>query len=194
MAIRQTILCPPHLTIGIQRLEIRRVSSLGVLVLCVLLLAACGPITARNSPTIAPASTGTTTSSEMVTLMLNHQQYDRGETIVVTIYNGLHSSIYTETAATDCTVVQLERRVGDSWQAQGSCVNDFPHVRIEPIASSVNVSVELLPGGSAGADSGTGSESQWPDGTYRAVFRYATSPQQPLTQGTSVYSASFVVV
>jgi hypothetical protein len=114
-------------------------------------------------------------------------RYTTHDTIDVTIYNGLATSIFAQDNHSDCTLVTLLRSVNGSWQVQGSCVNMMPtHHFVEiPMGAST---VELL---TPGQDDSAGP--LWPAGTYRVAFVYVTSPTQGMGTGTEVDSPPFVI-
>ena len=119
--------------------------------------------------------------------MVEQQQYASNDTVVASIHNSLATLILTRDGHSDCTVVDLERWVNNSWQIQAPCVNMQPAPHIVQLAPNAILTLRLAPGLS---DSTGGS---WLAGTYRLAFAYVTDANQPFGQGTIVYSSSFTI-
>src|SRR5690349_5748124 len=77
------------------------------------------PPSATPSPTTAGASGQQ--MNRQVTLTLNTQHYAPGDTITVTIHNGLSQKIWSADHKTACTVVAAERLQNGQWEVMGLC-------------------------------------------------------------------------
>jgi hypothetical protein len=126
-------------------------------------------------------------TSGPVAAVVDKQRYAPADTIVVTIHNGLAAPIFARAGRSDCTLVDLDRWVNGSWQIEAHCGNALPTPHALRIAPGAVLTQQLAPGQSDFAP------DLWLAGTYRIAYPYVTSPDQPVGQGTVVYSASFVV-
>ena len=165
-------------------------------------IAACGgtsqpPVGNPNPKT--PAATSTPQASAtiinvpitpgQVRLVLSKSHYTPHEAIIITITNGLSTSIYASANFTNCTLVLLEWKTPTGWVPRGRC----------PAAQFVGT-VELKPGSAtpqqltpvAGVVKPS-SNTTWQAGTYRAIFAYSLKPDEGSTQGTIVQSENFTV-
>ena len=163
--------------IRIQRLTCAMVATLA------LGLGACRVATPPATLTPTPSLV----SSGGVTVALEKPQYAPSDTIVATIHNGLATPIFARDGRSDCTLLDLERRVNEAWQIQAACVNMQPVRHIAQVAHGAILTQQLAPSLS---DSSTES---WPPGTYRLAFAYVTSVDQPFGQSTVIFSATFTV-
>ena len=114
------------------------------------------PPSATPSPTTAAAS-GQQTNGQ-VTLTLNKQPYLQGDTITVTIHNGLPQMIWAVDHKTACTVIAAERLQNGQWEAVGLCRLETPTRIVALPAASATVQPFATTG--------------WPSGTYRATLSY----------------------
>jgi hypothetical protein len=152
-----------------------------------------GTTPVAGSPTIGGSATATTASGTPtgtpgpVTLTPDRGRYAPGDPILVTVHDGLTTSIFAMNNHTSCTVVQLERLVNGSWQIQGTCVNMYPHPTLTEIKPGSSATVELLPA------QGTDGSTTWPVGTYRAELTYATNASQSSEQASIAYSQPVTV-
>ena len=119
--------------------------------------------------------------------MLNQTAFGPSDPIHVTIMNGLQTKIYTADHRSDCTLVQLERQSGDTWQAVAPCRLEIA-TRIVSLAAGSSTPQVLAPVGTSPSTAGS-----WPAGTYRIAFGYGAGSQEALAQQTVAYSATFVV-
>ncbi|HEY7348985.1 MAG TPA: hypothetical protein VH599_11800 [Ktedonobacterales bacterium] len=171
---------------------------LALLALALFALAACrapAQTGAGNTGVTTSEQTGTATATATpegkpapgaVTLVLNKSSYGPGETIEVTIKNGLKTEIFAADHRTSCTLVQLQRLESGTWHSEGFC-------KLETATRFV----ALAPGSSTlqalAAGKGLNATGPWPAGTYRVAFMYqAGSDEAPASQGL-VYSANFVI-
>ena len=115
-----------------------------------------------------------------VTLTLNQRTYSAESPILVTIHNGLKSTIWAADHKTSCTVVVLERKGPSGWYSVGECTLEIM-TRIIPIAAGATLTQRL--------NTGAG----WQAGTYRAVLTYQMSEESSAGGGT-VYSPEFTIV
>ena len=134
----------------------------------------------------APPTAGAPTSGP-VTLVLNQSSYGLGDTIKVTIKNGLQSQIFSADHHSDCTPVDLERQSGGTWQTVASCRLEIV-TRILPLAAGSSTLQVLAPAGTTQS-----AGSRWPAGTYRIAFSYGVGSAEALTTQTLVYSATFAI-
>lgn len=167
-----------------------RLLTSGIVVALVLGLSACGggrAPAALNSTPRSSVSTAVGSTSRPVTVAVEKPQYAPGDTLIVSIHNGLAMPIFTHDGRSDCGVVDLERRVNTSWQIEALCVDMQPAPHVMQIAPNAVLTQQLAPGLS---DVSTGP---WPSGTYRIAFAYVSSADQPFGQSTVIYSASFTI-
>jgi hypothetical protein len=169
--------CHMRHDVGIQRLTCAIVAALA------LGLGACRVA----SPPAALTPTPSAVSSGLVVVAVENPQYAPDDTIVATIHNGLATSIFARDGRSDCTVVDLERWVDNSWQIQAPCVNMQPTPHVVQVAPDAVLSQPLA---SSLSDATGGS---WPPGTYRLAFAYVTSVDQPFGQSTVIFSAAFTI-
>src|SRR5215831_1440730 len=158
----------------------QRIVSITVLVIILVgigtlsaLLAGCGqPIGAAASPQPGTSSSATRTFSAspsptmpgasgqqtngQVTLTLNRQQYATGDTITVTIHNGLSQMIWSADHKTACTVLAAEYLQNGQWEAMGLCRLETPTLMVALPAASAIVQQFATIG--------------WPSGTYRVTL------------------------
>jgi hypothetical protein len=128
------------------------------------------------SPTTAGASGQA--SSGKVTLTLNKQSYATGDTVSVTIHNGLTQAIWAADHKTACTVVAAERQQNGQWTAMGLCRLETP-TRMAPLpAASATVQQFATTG--------------WPSGTYRVTLAYGGDEGAGGPSGVA-YSAEFTI-
>jgi hypothetical protein len=147
-------------------------------------MAACGVTTttgttpttlASETPDAMSTSTGTAAPGG-VRLTLDKASYAPGNSVVVTIENGLAKAITVTDHHTNCTFVQLEVQVAGSWRSVGDCRLMTPTRLVELAAGSVTPQKIGIP-----SSAGTG-------GTYRVALQYGG-----FSQGPVVYSVTFTV-
>jgi hypothetical protein len=154
----------------------------------------CGrPVDSSTSPqagatsSVTPGGSGQFVSGQ-VTLALDKQRYAAGDTINVTISNGLPQTIWSEDHQTNCTVLTAEHLQNGAWQAVGDCRLMTP-TRIVPVSANSDTTEHLaVPRVSSG--------SGWPSGTYRVTLTYTGGDEgTPIPAGTSgvAHSAEFAV-
>jgi hypothetical protein len=122
-----------------------------------------------------------------VRLSMGKPRYATHDTIDVTIYNGLTTSVFAQDNHSGCTLVTLLRSVNGSWQAQGLCVNMMPTHHFVEIPVGASIAQLLTPG----YDDSAGL--LWPAGTYRVAFAYVTSLTQEIGESTAIDSPPFVI-
>jgi hypothetical protein len=156
----------------------------GVIVLC----AGCGQaIGSSNSPQVGMPSSPTPTQSVQagqptqgqVTLTLDKQRYAMGDTIAVTIHNGLSTTIWAADHQTSCTVLTAERQQDGQWHAVGDCRLMTPTVLMPFSAGSATVQ-QLF---------GMG----WPSGRYRVTLTYTGGDEGTGGPGGIAHSAEFTI-
>ena len=173
---------------------------LALLVIALFLLSACAPggvgtsgsagtpvNSPMNSPTGTTTAVGGTPPPGAVTLVLNRSSYGPGETIKVTIENGLKSMIISADHHSDCTLVEVQRQSGGAWQTVAPCRLEIL-TKIVSLAAGSSTPQMLAP---AGASQSAGNT--WPAGTYRIAFGYGVGSEEALSKQTLLYSATFVV-
>ena len=152
-------------------------------------LAGCGRPAGSPSADATPSGTpgaGDQLVSGQVTLALDKQTYQPGDTIVVTINNGLSQTISTTDHQTNCTLVTAEYLAGSQWQAVGACRLMTP-TRIVPLpANSSTVQQLVVPESSSDG-------SSWPAGTYRVTLVYSGGDEGTAVPGGLVHSAEFTI-
>lgn len=135
------------------------------------------------------ATTGQTNVGE-VTLTLSKQQYDTEEPLLVTIHNGLPTSIWVRDGQAGCTSLTAERLDRGAWAPVGQCT--------PASVSSLARLIAITPGGvstqrldaAQGMDTGAG----WPAGTYRVMLQYGLSGTEgDLSEGPITYSTEFTI-
>lgn len=123
-------------------------------------------------------------ASDQVKVTTDSLRYRPGDTITVTITNGLASGILAADHQSNCTTVTLERQDGTTWQPQNPC-RLMIATRLVAFGAGSMTAVRLQP--QTGADT---APAGWAAGTYRVAFSYAHS-----AGGTSTtsYSASVTI-
>lgn len=172
----------------------QRTLSRGLLLVLVgagALLAGCGRSAGQSpgasdsppasSPTSATPNAVGRQSSGPVTLTLDRQRYTAGDTITVTIHNGLSTTIWAADHQTSCTVVTVERLHGSQWQGLQNCRLMTP-TRMVPLAAGSDTKQFLRVQGSP-------LGGMWQAGTYRVAFTYSMGDEFTGGQGGVVYSA-----
>jgi hypothetical protein len=117
-----------------------------------------------------------------VTVTTSKPQYRPGDTVAVTIANGLSSGILAADHQSDCTVLLIEHLTGQTWQPQNLCQLKSP-TRLISFGPGTATPQQLRP------PSGQ-STSGWPTGSYRITLTYRQSPSG---QDTTIYSAQFTI-
>jgi hypothetical protein len=85
---------------------------------------------------VPDAEGGSATAGATVTVRTDKLSYRTGQTIVVTVRNGLQHAIVTTTGRTSCTVVSLDRRVGQRWVEVRNCYAGVPPVDVRIAAGA----------------------------------------------------------
>jgi hypothetical protein len=133
------------------------------------------PGTVTRIPTLSASpsvSTGTPDTSGKVTLVLNQSSYAPGSTAIVTIGNGLSSTIAVADHHSSCTYIVLQHLVAGIWQPVGLCKLMTPIRLVELAAGSFTPQKIFIQTGPQAA------------GTYQAMLQY---------NGTTVVSVTFTV-
>ncbi len=127
-----------------------------------------------------------------VNIVLGASAFREGERIRATIVNGLGRAIYTDDSKTDCSIVFLERRVGNGWQQIPACpLGRAP--RVVAIGSARGRVVTIDPF-SVFLRLGTTPDASKPAlraGTYRIKFTYRLSPTPDAEEPFAVLSPAF---
>jgi hypothetical protein len=159
-------------------------ASLIGMVLGLSVLAGCGVSGMAGTGGGGTPSPGTTTPSP-ITVNPDKQRYARSDSIVVTIVNGSSTAIVAPDHQSNCTVVTLEGRTGQSWQPENPCKLMIA-TRLIPIVPGATLVQQLHPQG--------GSPPGWATGTYRVAFTYYVgTPENFSGSTTTIYSATFTV-
>lgn len=126
-----------------------------------------------------------------VTVTLNKKVYTSGESMTVTIVNGLSSNIMAADHQSSCTVVALQIQNGSNWQNKGICSMGIA-TRMIVIHTKSSLLQTLSPGAGTVAPNTT-----WPKGLYRIAFSYAVStiPDVATRSGgfVTIYSQTFTI-
>lgn len=134
--------------------------------------------TAGTSSQATPGTSGQRTGGQ-VTLTLDKQRYATGDTIAVTIHNGLPQTIWATDHKTTCTVVTAERLQNGQWGAVGGCRLMTP--------------TSMMPMPAASATVQHLSSSGWSSGTYRVTLTYTGGDEGSGSPGGVAYSVEFTV-
>lgn len=135
------------------------------------------PPPATPSPTTAGAS-GQQASGQVM-LTLNKQHYSPGDTITVTIHNGLSQIIWSADHKTACTVVAAERLQNGQWEVMGLCRLETP-TRMVALPAASETAQPLATTG-------------WPSGTYRVTLSYSGGDEGTGGPSGVAHSAEFTV-
>jgi hypothetical protein len=172
-----------------------RLTSVAASLLLALLVVGCGRST---SPLVGDASRGTAsltpqpsvagqTAPGQVTLTLSQRQYSAEDPLLVTIHNGLDTTIWIQDPQASCTSLVVERLDQGNWQPTGACAPSRPaHTLAIPSGSAVAQRLDYA----HEMDTGAG----WPAGAYRVALTYGLSGTATAsTDGLTVYSPEFTV-
>jgi hypothetical protein len=138
--------------------------------------------TAARSPSAAPTAS--------VTVALSASAYAVGETVRLTVGNGLREPIYTEDFQTQCTIVTLQKSEAGSWTDITGCAMGRP-TRTVTVQPGATKRILLDPHGFHLAEGP--NELGFGQGTYRIRFGYRLSPELIRAQPEVVYSSTFTV-
>ena len=150
------------------------------------------PTGISQQPPTLTRGTRTGVKSGKVTIHLGAFTYAKGAHIVATITNGLQHAVYAEDMKTDCSIVTLERRVGEGWQPLIDCgMERLPavvaimagqehQVKINPLSTHFGV----IPGSRKPA-LGTGK--------YRLKFTYSFNPAPQGSEPESTVSQELTI-
>jgi hypothetical protein len=159
------------------------------------LLAGCSRATGSPGSPLAGVSALATASTSgesgqptpsQVTLTLDNSHYARGETISVTIHNGLSTTIWATDHQTSCTVVTAEHLQDGQWQPVGDCRLKTPTILMPLPAASTTTQQLVIPQSSS-------SGSSWPNGTYRVTLGYTGGDEGSGAPGGIVHSPEFTI-
>src|SRR6185312_12695655 len=115
---------------------------------------------------VTPTTVQGTVVAGRVTITLNKKAYTPGESMTVTIVNGLSSNIMAADHQSSCTVVALQVQNNSSWQNKGICSLGIA-TRMIVIHAKSSLLQTLSPGARTLA-----SNTVWPKGLYRIAFSY----------------------
>ena len=175
-------------------MRIHRLFTIVGIIMLPALLAGCGQnsstgggTNATPTPTNAPSPAGTktpfpTATTGPVTLSVGATSYHTTDTISVTPSNQSTQAIYFLDHLTNCTVIQLQRRVNENWENVNACLLLTP-TRLHQLDAGKSLTVDLV----------SSSARPWAAGLYRATLRYSTS-QTFGGPTTTIDSAGFQVV
>lgn len=136
--------------------------------------------TASATPSPAGAQSG-----GPVTLAVDRQRYTAGDTITVTIHNGLSATIWAADHQTSCTIVTAERLADGQWHAMAACRLMTP-TRLVPLPAGSDT-VQLL------RVQGSALSGTWQAGTYRVTLTYSAGDEFAGGSGGVAYSAQFTL-
>lgn len=155
----------------------RHVFPLGVVIL--LFLAGCGS-NMGSGGTPPPIGSATPPSIVPVILQVGAASYQAGSTISVTIKNQSTQAISFADHQTNCSVLQLERHAGTSWEQVAPCKLMIA-TRLHTLKAGEVLNVTLTAPG------------QWPKGTYRARLDFWFGSGTGSGAPTTVSSSGFRV-
>jgi hypothetical protein len=115
---------------------------------------------------------GSRSRTRPVVLLPGASVYQTTDTIQVTIANQSPQTVFFADHQTNCTVIQLQRRVANSWEA------------VAPCQRLVATHLHTLPAGQA-MDITLTAPGQWSPGLYRAKLDYQVEAER----GTGVQKA-----
>ena len=110
-----------------------------------------------------------------VTVTVSSRSYKLGVPIGAVVTNGLHRTIYTQDAKSDCSILLLQRLVGASWADVSGCALGRPPA-VVAIGASHARAVAINPG-SINFANGMPTAAL-PPGTYRLQLTYGFSSQE----------------
>ncbi len=175
-------------------MQIHRLFLIMGLMLIPALLAGCGQQSSTGGGTNAtptpthvpsPAVTKTpfpTATPGPVTLRVGATSYHPTDTISVTLSNQSTQAIYFPDHLTNCTVIQLQRRVYGNWENVNACLLMTP-TRLHKLDAGKSLTVALV----------SSAARPWAVGLYHATLRYSTA-QTFGGPTTTIDSAGFQVV
>lgn len=181
----------------------RRLSMVAPLAL-VLLIAGCGSSATPNgndaaqreiSPTPKPSASASTsaasqTAAGQVTLTLSKQQYGPEEPLLVTIHNGLRTSIWVRDGRAGCTSLIAERLDQGTWEPVGQCTPASISSLARLIAVAPGSALTQRLDAAQGMDTGAG----WPASTYRVMLQYGLDGTAgAVSEGPTTYSPEFTI-
>ena len=146
------------------------------------------PTAGPRSPPQPGASPAVTIvpSGGQVSVTLDKSQYSSGETILVSIQNGLATSIMVPDHQTNCTTVSLQMQTaGGGWMTVNPC-RLMTVTRLHEIAAGATIMVHLIPAAQSSAS------TTWMPGTYRVAIRYG-SGAVTAGKGVVIYPATFAI-
>lgn len=160
---------------------------LGAAMLLALALAGCGNLTAgTGANTSAP-----TITTGPVTIATDHSAYAPTDTMKVTIVNHLAQAIYAFDTQASCSILSLEVQQSGKWAS-----SDALHCPLGRVAMMVKIEPGATYTASLGARvTSIGKNHTLPNGSYRLVLRYYTSPPSGANQveATTINSATLTV-
>jgi hypothetical protein len=137
-------------------------------------------------PSITPTSGTTSSSSGQVTLTMSKQQYTSEDPLLLTIHNGLQSSIWVLGQQATCLSLTVQRLDNGAWETASNCI---PAQAPKPVAIASGASTTWRIDYVQGMDTG----ASWPAGTYRVTLHYTLSASASQDSGTTIQSATFAI-
>lgn len=144
-----------------------------------------GTPTPGGPATATPIPPGGTMTPGAVTLALSATSYTAGQPIVVTIHNGLNTTIMTADHKTNCSMVTLQMQTANGWVDLAPCKLMIA-TRLVELAAQSATPIALGSGTQA-------ATANWGAGTYRVMFTYGTTPQNAPVGAGIIYSATFTI-
>lgn len=122
---------------------------------------------AESTPVSNTTTPAATVSTGPVRLALGQSQFHPGDMVTVTVENGLSHGITTTDHRTNCTVIQLEEFMNDSWQPVEKC-SALTLTRMVEVAAGSSLQQRV------GIPTGIGAA-----GKYRMMLTYGAGDDQP---------------
>ena len=176
-----------------------------VIVLSLVILVACTPgidETTLTKPSesripnssVSPIMLETVSiSPDQVTVSVSQGEYYKGETLIVSIANGLDQNIYTNDMKTGCTIAILEKQEGSDWYPFIGCGAERPPMTVEIAGGEVHT-VSIDPGSGIYGLGKPPGELAFGAGTYRIKFTYSFDPNKEGEETFSVYSEEISII
>lgn len=143
-------------------------------------LAGCGTV-ART--TAAPLPSG---SAGSVTVQTDTTVYSVSQPIGVTIHNGGKTTYYAQGGQSECTLIQMQRQVGSTWQAVMPCTSGEQ-------ASRAAVTPGLVEPFTLAPGNATDNPNAWVPGVYRFAVQVTASADGKGT-ATLIYSPGIRII
>ncbi len=134
-----------------------------------------------SNATPSPTQPLAQSSTAAVILQVGAASYPAGSTVHVTIKNQSNQTINFADHQTNCTVLTVQRQVGDSWQAMAPC-RQMIVTRLHALSAGASMDVSITTTG------------PWSAGVYRARLDYRGGSETVPGRTATVYSSEFSLV